>query len=210
MKRRLVTVSALLLCACATDGQLPSEASSVQQELVVDTTETVPAHSVSPAVESFGKTARVDVVAQVDWASVQGHDRVDVARLAPAVAVAVSGAPVPVLIPSGESFVESAAVYTGADWVSTQHRGEGVSVEVFGTRRAFAHPEVAVHELERIAEERPLITRSEGVPFISFTRFGVAYQMSVECEAGPDDPKCAEFDYLRQVYDSLAIVGGAQ
>ncbi|MFT6398071.1 MAG: hypothetical protein ACJAYU_002826 [Bradymonadia bacterium] len=218
MKRRLVAVSALFLCACAAEEQPPEQVRSTEQSLALESvldgpSEALPLHGsegLTPQVEDFGKRAHLEVVAPVDWQAASLHAGVPLSTIGSEFQSAVAESAVPVLIPSNATFVASTSVYTGEDWVSTHHRGQGVSIEVFGTRRAFSHPEVEVHELERIAEGRPLITRSEGVPFISFKRFGVSYQVSIECESGPADSKCTEFDYLRQVYDSLVVVGGAQ
>ncbi len=209
MKRLTMAALALLLCGCGADDETDDN-NSLQQTLSSESSIQTPSVVVPPTLEEFGKTAHLEIVAVVDWNAALSHAALPLSALPAQAHPALLEAPVPVLIPSDDALVGSSSVYRGDDWVSSHHRANGVSVEVFGTRRAFAHPEVEVHELERIEEGRPTITRSEGVPFISFTRFGVAYQVSVECEAGPDDPMCAEFDYLREVFDSLSVVGGEQ
>jgi hypothetical protein len=113
-------------------------------------------------------------------------------------------------VPSDPELVDSSVVFAGQDWVATQHDGPGFTVEVFGTRRAFSRPQVVVHELDRVVEGRPLFTRSEGIPFVSFTRFGVAYRISIECTSGPTDVRCAEFDAVTELFDGLVVVDGGQ
>ena len=102
------------------------------------------------------------------------------------------------------ALVRSAFVGGGGHWYTGQSYAGGVYVNLFGTRLARDWP-VQVAEDQRIREGEPLITSSEGVPSISFTRFDVAYRLDLECDAGPSDPRCSEFERLREVYDGLAL-----
>lgn len=165
---------------------------------------------VAPNAESEGKLEHADVIADVAWDAAALHPAVLSAGLPEAAALAASESVIPVLVPNVEQMLQSAAIFTGEDWVTTAHDGPGYTVEIFGTRRAVSHPHIEVHELERVVEGRPLFTRSEGVPFVSFTRFGVAYRISIECDAGPSDERCQEFDTVTELFDGLVVVDGGQ
>jgi hypothetical protein len=196
----LLIAPAIFACSADVSGHLPTETSS--EALVTEV--------VAPTDESVGKAAHQDVIASVAWDEVARHESVSSEQLPQAAARAAAEAPIPTLVPSDPELLGSSMVFTGPDWVASQHEGPGFFVEIFGTRRAFSYPHIEVHELERVVEGRPLITRSEGVPYLSFTRFGVAYRISVECVAGPQDLRCAEFDTVTELFDSLVVVNGGQ
>ena len=203
-------IFALALCGCAADAiDEPVDTASTSSALLDDSIAEAPSVDLpSLTEESAAKALHADVVAEVDWQAAIAHDRVSVADAPDVNPETITGAAIPTLVPSDATLLASTRVYAGADWVSARHENDDYVAIVFGTRRAFSYPHLEIEEEDRIAEGRPLITRSEGIPYVSFTRFGVAYRLSVECFGGPSDPNCAEVDTLHELFESLAVLDG--
>ena len=203
-------ILALALCSCAADAlDEPVETASSSSALLDDSIAEAPSVDL-PALteESAAKALHADVVAEVDWLAAAAHERVLVADAPDVNPETITGAAIPTLVPSDPTLLASSRVYAGTDWVSARHENDDYVAIIFGTRRAFSYPQIEVEELDRIEEGRPMISRSEGIPYVSFTRFGVAYRLSVECVRGPSDSYCAEFDTLHGLFDSLVVLDG--
>lgn len=140
-----------------------------------------------------------------DSASADAHARV-AANLSGESATTARGATLPVLVPARSVRLDETFVTASQLWVSAQTFGDGFTATVFGTVAAHEHPAVQVSDDLRIDENNPLITISEGIPSIAFSRFGVAWRLELECERGPADPRCGDAAFLHELYDGLAVL----
>ncbi|MEN0651446.1 MULTISPECIES: hypothetical protein [Hyphobacterium] len=88
--------------------------------------------------------------------------------------------------------------------------GDGVVIEVFGTRQRLTEAPDPASE-RRLAEARDadgfIITPGEGSWDVAFNRYGAAYSVTVEC-GDPGAARCADPDYARNVARGLLIAGG--
>jgi hypothetical protein len=88
-------------------------------------------------------------------------------------------------------------------------QGSNVLIEVFGTRLAHTEPLDAVSDRRlRARLNRVSFTRIEGGVEASFSRFGAAYSVTVECRNGHSDPRCADNQYVERLVNSLLIIAG--
>lgn len=145
--------------------------------------------------------------AEVDWEAVAGHPHIGGAFLNEALATMLDAADVPVLLPNDPSLLWNAAGNARPGFYTAQVPADGYTLEFFGTRLE-NHVPVQVAPDQRIVEGEPMITISEGIPAVSFSRFGVSYWMGMECDRGPADPRCTNPDVLLQVFEDLVVVGG--
>lgn len=88
--------------------------------------------------------------------------------------------------------------------------GDGVIVEVFGTRQRLneAPDPGSVRRLEEARDADGFVTTpGEGSWEVAFNRYGAAYSVTVEC-GDPASLRCADALYVRSVARSLLIAGG--
>lgn len=89
--------------------------------------------------------------------------------------------------------------------------GEGVVIEVFGTRLVHAVAPDAISQ-RRLSAGGPGAYRISATEYgreLHFNRFGAAYSVTVECEEPETDARCSSDDYARALADSLVIVAGS-
>lgn len=157
----------------------------------------------------------------VDWdaaridAEVQAADPANPVALRPvnARAADLDQVTLPVLLPARDVVALNGAttrLFTRANFYTASVIGNGVLIEVFGTRQHHALPPDPATE-RRIAEARDadgyLLTQGEGSWEAAFNRYGAAYSVTVEC-ADPLAAPCANGDYARALAAALLIVGG--
>ena len=167
---------------------------------------------VSEEVEARAKreaSAPGHIIEDVDEDAVAAHPTVTAGAWSEETLRAIAAAPVPLLLTADEAVAGTAFVTTGEHWASVQMRGDGVWISAFGTRLAHMHPELQVPPEARLTDDGGEIAAVyEGIPTVSFRRFGIAYRLDVECDAGPGDPRCQGLDYLRAVQAGLAVADG--
>ena len=61
---------------------------------------------------------------------------------------------------------------------------------------------------EQAMEDTPQFTRSDGIVEVNFNRYGANYTIIIECDKPQTDERCLKTDFLKEVYESLEIVGG--
>lgn len=158
------------------------------------------------SLEQEGKRGGGVLVGEVDRQRDYDGPSVSATELPASLASATGRSPVPVLLPGGAAALAAAFVATGEHWYTAQSELDGVWITLFGSRAALDYPELRVDPAQRVSEDNPLVTVSEGVPSVAFGRFGVAYRLDVECAHGPRDARCADAAYLHSVFESLVVV----
>ncbi len=123
---------------------------------------------------------------------------------------------VPILTPSREAlgFAEplDARLYPRGDFYTLVIQGDGLLVEVFGTRLAHARPPDALtaRHLRGTGEEGYISTPAEYGREIRFNRYQAAYSITLECDAPETDPRCVEPSYGEAVWRSLQLMPGTR
>lgn len=161
-------------------------------------------------------TANAPPAVAIDWARAQ-HDADrqtgDPVRLVNSRASDLALVTLPVLLPDqGTLGLDGARarLFAREHFYTASVIGDGMIVEVFGTRQRHAVPPDPATE-RRIAEARDaqgyLVTQGEGSWDVAFNRYGAAYSVIAEC-ADPADARCEDGDYARGVAVSLLVAGG--
>jgi hypothetical protein len=103
-----------------------------------------------------------------------------------------------------------ARLFPSTDFYTFTLTGDGILVEVFGTRLAHAEaPDpLTARQLQASDGEGFRISATEYGRELEFTRYGAAYAVTIECDDPQGDPRCATEDYARRVARALLIAAG--
>ncbi|MAK64004.1 MAG: hypothetical protein CMF75_04550 [Maricaulis sp.] len=130
--------------------------------------------------------------------------------------VSLAETEVPILVPTyaalGFSREPVTLIFPRGDFYTLSITGEGVLVEVFCTRLAHAEPNTAI-SARRIRGNGPEGYRTEQTEYgreVSFTRYGIAYSITIECDDPEGDSRCSAPQYGRGLMDSLQILPGSR
>lgn len=178
------------------------------------------------------QTPRPDqpIAIEVDWEAVRADvaQRRSVGRLTAARAVAPPVLPrnyetsqaddtrVPILTPNTAAlgFERQAEVllFARGDFYTLTIQGEGLIIEVFGTRLAHAQVEDArtARFLRGVGPEGYRTTRTRSGRELTFNRYNVAYSITLECDAPEQDARCVEPEYGEGLMQSLQIMPGTR
>ena len=151
------------------------------------------------------------VVRQVQWPS-EKEIAPDRLAMLPAVSLAeIAVSPVPVLLPESPDLMARALVTTGPHWFAASISEEGHSIAINATRVMYetAQIEEVPPPADRVRGIPARVSASEGILSVSWEEFGISYLLRIGCDT-PENPRCANDDYLRAVAESLTFMGGAR
>lgn len=150
---------------------------------------------------------------KADEEAQERHPRFDARDLPPALLKSIGETPLPVLLPSARSLGDDRAYeqanFIGAPrWYSVSFSfDDGLSLELRGAAAAREHQ--GMSPPGPADPEEPTLSRTHGIVDLSFARFGVGYALQIECAAPLDDPRCVKDEFVRGIYESLALVESA-
>ncbi len=118
---------------------------------------------------------------------------------------------IPVLLPSEPILAEHLRIFPNGPHYAVSSRSGGMSFHMTGHGRAFDLAPAAVRRLPhadlraRIPADGIVIERSESGMDASFSRFGAAYSISLEC-ADPADRRCNDEAFVRGLVARLMVL----
>lgn len=125
--------------------------------------------------------------------------------------VKLSESRLPILLPRDESMQERMRLFAEENYYVASLRDEEHSVQITGTRLAQGplQSEGASGRMRQMSDEEGYVyQRTEYGCELSFTRYNVSYNISVECREPKSDPRCTGKDYVMQLAEALTYVGG--
>jgi len=152
---------------------------------------------------------------EVDWSKLEDdieQRRVERAELTPRLSqMDMSRCRVPILLPKAPEMMTAVEVYPQSNFYSAFVRRGPRSVEIMGTRvvrtgeamRRMSRPMMTLRR-----DDGYIIYRNDYGIELTFTRYGVAYALSVQCEEPGQDPHCTDESYIRGIAETLSYVGG--
>ncbi len=204
----LALVAAAGMAATACDEQVESESLQEAGGGLVSA-DTPGAQALN---ESDGPVTSRSVVRDVDDGDAEQISAIGEGVVDPALAEEIEAVELPVLLPDDAELVE-ALFFVGADnfYTATVHVDDEVGeqdhmIVIQGSRmveEAPGHGEMR-HELG----DGYHITRIHKIPTLKMERFGISYQVHVECNRPHENRRCTEDDYIESIADSLKIAGG--
>ncbi|WP_417482757.1 hypothetical protein [Maricaulis sp.] len=143
-------------------------------------------------------------------------------RLAPALprpsnrqAAQVANTRLPVLVPNMASLSSSpeptVLLFPQPDFYTLSIMGDGLVIEVFGTRlaHAVAPDALTARQLRATDPDALRISATEYGQVADFNRYGAAYTVTLECDNPQSDPRCADDVLVRRLARSLVIAAGS-
>jgi hypothetical protein len=123
----------------------------------------------------------------------------------------------PMLLPVQPSLAAAAVnLFPQADSYSASMRMGDITVEVHGDRRATVLKE-GDPMMRLINAKQKQLLAGAGVPFtvdkteggfdLTFSRFGAAYLISIECRNAETDERCTKPDFIRALAESMGLFG---
>lgn len=146
----------------------------------------------------------------IDWDAANAkRGDIDLSTLGEATRQAIANCSVPVLLPTDPTLLQGLKLYTGDGWYAATLHADGYDVMIRGTRTSRSHPASQSERAAMGSPDEPVVTETEGIVTCSVSYAGAAYNIELECAAGPDAPQCSH-DNAVALWSSLALAGGAQ
>lgn len=120
----------------------------------------------------------------------------------------------PVLVPNMATLnatpPPTVLLFPREDFYTLSISGDGLVVEVFGTRlvHAQAPDALSARQLRATDPDGLRISATEYGQVADFNRYGAAYTVTLECDNPQSDPRCADDQLVRRIARSLLIVAG--
>ena len=155
--------------------------------------------------------------ATVSWPPVSSEDRALRQALSREDRAAIERTPIPVLWPAGTTglrrtaFIGKDQFYSLAATAAAPLPGGGTAtatITLQGTRRLMQYEHMPRGVANRAYRNRPAyFTVNEGIASATWLEFGVSYSLDVECDT-PVDARCMGDGYVKELVESLRLVGG--
>lgn len=122
---------------------------------------------------------------------------------------AIDRSPVPVLVPDRPDLLTNARFMAGPVWYAVSIVQDGHGISIHASNRAYQVEGISEGSDKSPREDHGYhLTRSEGIPSITFPAFGIAYMIRIVCDVPFQDPRCEEDDYILSLADAMAVAGG--
>lgn len=151
---------------------------------------------------------------EVDWAEAEAfpsfEERPSV-EVPSRVRAAYEEAPVPVLLPADTEALEGLEPVVTEHWYSAlfEYRGREVTIEGDRVVRRVGEEGPPVTESSSLREGFS-VTQTHGVMTVTFTAFGAAYTVDIECTEVGEDGTCTNEQFGIDVADNLVRLGGGR
>jgi hypothetical protein len=166
-----------------------------------------------PASDDDHEHHAVDAL-RVKWPEPAAIDSDAVGRMRVSEQQKIEKAPLPVLVPKVEGLLENLELVVRDQFIAASGDGTGkhAGVHVFVSATKLAHRYSSHKPLERTHTVRSLpgwVLQNEGIWSANWEEHGVSYLVEVECSTAEADKRCANSDYLLELTNALAFVGGS-
>lgn len=127
----------------------------------------------------------------------------------------VANTRLPVLVPNmaalGDTPPPTVLLFPHTDFYTLSISGDGLVIEVFGTRLAHARAPDALtaRQLRATGADGLRVSATEFGQVADFNRYGAAYSVTLECDNPGSDPRCADDELVRHIARSLVIAAGS-
>jgi len=150
----------------------------------------------------------VTTVNPVDWQSARQHERLPQNLLSNEQSTFVAASKVPVLLPNNAALLNDAIVSVGGDWYAASMNSDEVNVLIDGSSIAVALPDSEPKQNIGLDNFSDNIVKSLGMVEVSFSAYGVNYNVVVECYSHETNPACLETDFINSIVSNLLLAEG--
>ena len=127
----------------------------------------------------------------------------------------VANTHIPVLVPNmgilSASPPPTVLLFPRPDFYTLSITGDGLVIEIFGTRlaHAVAPDALTARQLRATGPDALRVSATEFGQVADFNRYGAAYSVTLECDNPQSDPRCADDVLVRRLARSLVIAAGS-
>lgn len=151
-------------------------------------------------------------VREVDWEAAAEYPTLESGLVSEELQSFYEEAPVPVLLPADRKALASVEPTVGANWYAAKFEREGREVTIEGDRVAREADLDEFHPADDSAtsENSYRISQTHGVLTLSFTAFGAAYTLDIECREVDQRGTCTDKSFAVDTAGALERLGGNQ
>ncbi|MEO0601880.1 MAG: hypothetical protein AAF211_10615 [Myxococcota bacterium] len=144
----------------------------------------------------------------IDWKKAFERRSIDPVYVTDAVKQARTKSDVPVLLPNDPELLENLKIYSGDGWYTATLKKGDRQVFVRGTRASHPYEWSDADRQHMGKKEDVRITTTEGIVTASFSLFGAAYNLEIECSGGEEADPCKDDVTARRYVKNLGLAGG--
>jgi len=161
-----------------------------------------------PVSTNQTEQAFVTTQSAVDWQAASQHKKLPADLLSTIQNTSVGASKVPVLLPNNTELLDDAIVSVGSDWYAASMNSGEVNVMVDGSSVTVGIPTTEPKQPIGLGNFSDNIVKSLGMIEVSFSAYGVNYNVVVECFSHETDPACLESDFIHSIVDNLLLAEG--
>lgn len=149
-------------------------------------------------------------VREIDWEAAAEYPKLESELVSEELRSFYAEAPVPVLLPADRKALASVEPTVGANWYAAKFERNGREVTIEGDRVARGADLEELHPADDAAtsENGYQISQTHGVLTLSFTAFGAAYTLDIECQEVDQRGTCTDKSFAIDTAGALERLGG--
>lgn len=198
MNKPVLVAAALLFLGSGCIDRQPSESRATGQE---------ESQAEGRRLQESART----IVRDVDWEAANAFQHINQTLLPTAIRGQLDTVQIPVLLPSDPQLIGVVQVFPNQDfYTATILIGDAIEIYIEGSRLVHLATPVAPRSPANIQGSGSFtITRSEGLVYLSFNVFNVAYLVRIGCADPSNDARCTDDGFITSIAENLSIAGGA-
>jgi hypothetical protein len=116
----------------------------------------------------------------------------------------------PVYIPSSLAYDKKMVVVANKNFYTISFLLQGATLMVSGDKTFQESVSISNSGFQKMMKASPSVEfmEEEGMRSANFNRYGVNYELLIECDKPKKDARCKEENFLRKLYSRLIMVGG--
>ncbi len=143
----------------------------------------------------------------IDWKAAFERQRIDPAYVTDAVTRARAESDVPILLPNEPAMLGDLKIYSGKGWYSATVADDAHQIMIRGSRAARSVAWTVEQKARTGALGEVVFTSTEGIVTASFSLYGAAYNLEIECTRGEAGDACRDEATARQYVEKLGLAG---
>jgi len=149
-------------------------------------------------------------VLDVDWSTIDKSQQKPSAPYPDVLTIGIKEVHLPVYLTKSYAYDENMVVVADENFYSISFELEGASLLFEGDKTFQESVDPTNPEFQKIVKQSPPVEYigAEGMMTAEFTKHGVNYAITIECEDPKKDKRCSETDLIKSLYNGLAMVGG--
>lgn len=149
-------------------------------------------------------------VLDVDWSTIDKSQQKSIAAYPSVLTEGIKNVHLPVYVTKNYAYDKNMVVVSGANFYSISLELQGASLLFEGDKTFQVSVSPTNPEFQKIVKNRANVRyeESEGMMIADFSKHGVNYAITIECEEPKKDKRCMGTTLIESLYSGLTMVGG--